>query len=250
MTRPRGARPGQSPAYYGKLPVRADFVGRRLPRPTLEHWDGWLQQCLACSQAVLGAAWDDHYLTAPAWRFALPARVCGEAALIGVLVPSVDAVGRCFPLLLAQELPESAEPTALAAEATPWFEAAEALSLEALSIGFDLAALDHPLPAPTAVPLRPPADPAAAEPVGLWVGLPMLSALRATLARTPGIGPRSALWWTGGGGGFRPGLAVTIGLIPPAGFTALLDDSWTSHGWRSIDDTAPATSEIVWDRDA
>ncbi len=95
---------------YGKLPARADFIARRLARTTVEPWDRWMQACLAHSQQVLAAAWQDHYLTAPPWRLVLPAGACGPTALIGVLVPSVDAVGRCFPFLIAQELGDELAP--------------------------------------------------------------------------------------------------------------------------------------------
>src|SRR5262245_12297092 len=124
MTMTRDAFYSRPTGYYGKLPARADFVGRRLARPMIERWDRWLQQCLAHSQATLAAEWEGSYLSAPVWRLALPARVCGDSALIGVLVSSVDAVGRCFPLLLAQELAEEANTAWIATAAQGWYEAA------------------------------------------------------------------------------------------------------------------------------
>jgi type VI secretion system protein ImpM len=251
MTPPRGAFAGQPTGYYGKLPARADFVGRRLARPMIECWDSWLQQCLARSQAVLTASWQSLYLTAPAWRFVLPAGTCGASTLIGVVVPSADAVGRCFPLLLAQELPETADTVAIATGAASWFDAIESLALDALDGAFDLAALDRKLPA-LAYPSLPHGanEPATAYPIGLWVGLPMLSALGAVLCKTAGIGTRSALWWTGGGGGFLPCVAVTTGLVAPAGFAALLDGAWARHGWNGAPDPAATDAEQAWDRDA
>lgn len=250
MTVSRGAFGGRPAGYYGKLPARADFVGRRLARTVIECWDNWLQQCLARSQTTLAAAWEGRYLTAPVWRFALPARVCGDSALIGVLVSSVDAVGRCFPLLLAQELPEAANTAAIATAAAGWFEAAETLALDALDSGFDLCALDQPLPAVPSMPRHVSHGAAARYSVGLWIGLPMLSALGAVLRGTSGLGPRPALWWTAGGGGFRPGVAITAGLIAPAGFAALLDDAWTRHGWHGAPDPVCSGSEPDWDRES
>jgi type VI secretion system protein ImpM len=253
MTLSRGVRGSQPAGYYGKLPARADFVNRRLARRTVQRWDNWLQQCLARSQSALGAAWEDCYLTAPAWRFALPARICGDSALIGVLVPSVDAVGRCFPLLLAQELPETTDATTIAAGASAWFEAAERLALEALDGAFDLATLDRPLPAlsPSLPPMGQPllGGAAASYPVGLWIGLPMLSALGAVLRTTAGVGPRPALWWTAGGEEFGPAVAISTGLVAPTGFAALLDGAWARHGWRGAPDPAPGDPEPAWDRD-
>jgi type VI secretion system protein ImpM len=248
MTVSRGLLGGRPAGYYGKLPARADFVGRRLARPTIECWDSWLQQCLARSQATLAAAWEGIYLTAPIWRFALPARICGDNALIGVLVSSVDAVGRCFPLLLAQELPEAADTAAIATAASAWFEAAETLALNALEGEFDLRTLDRPMPAIPALPPHTARGAAASYPIGFWIGLPMLSALGAVLRETSGLGSRPALWWTGGGGGSDPGVAITAGLIAPAGFAALLDGAWARHGWHGAPD--PAGSEPDWDRDS
>jgi type VI secretion system protein ImpM len=250
MNLPRDRVPGRPVGYFGKLPVRADFVGRRLSRSTIECWDAWLQQCLASSQAALPATWTDHYLTAPVWRFALPAGICGDSALAGVLVPSADAVGRCFPLLLALELPAAADTVAVAAGAAVWFEAVETLALEALDEAFELAALDRPLPG-----LDCPHSPhnahgtAMADPIGRWIPLPTLSMLGAVLRETAGLGAHPALWWTGGGAEFPPGVAITTGLMSPARFAALLDGAWARHGWRDTPDTAAADREPVWDRD-
>lgn len=242
--------PSQPVGCFGKLPARADFIGRRLSRSAVECWDAWLQQCLAHSQAVLLAAWPDRYLTAPVWRFALPAGVCGDSALAGVLVPSADAVGRCFPLLLAAELPAATDTVAVAAGAASWFEAVEALALEALDVAFELAALDRLLPGLECPHLpRNAGDRAGLEPIGRWIALPMLSALGSVLRETAGIGARPALWWTGGGAGFRPGVAVTAGLVAPAGFAALLDGDWERHGWCGALDAAAADSGPAWDRD-
>ncbi|HUB50006.1 MAG TPA: type VI secretion system-associated protein TagF [Acetobacteraceae bacterium] len=251
MSVPRDRLPGQPVGYFGKLPARADFIGRRLSRSTVECWDSWLQQCLARSQAALLATWTDRYLTAPVWRFVLPGGVFGDNGLAGVLVPSGDAVGRCFPLLLALELPAAADTVAVAAGGAAWFEAVETLALEALDEVFELAALDRALPG-----LECPHLPHAARgtailnPISRWIPLPMLSALGAVLRETAGIGARPALWWTGGGAGFRPGVAVTAGMMAPARFAALLDGAWARHGWRGGPGTAVADGEPAWDRDS
>ena len=72
-------------------------------------WDGWLQECLAASRAALGERWLDIYLTSPAWRFACAAGACGPAPVVGVMVPSVDRVGRYFPLTSSPSCPTSAD---------------------------------------------------------------------------------------------------------------------------------------------
>jgi type VI secretion system protein ImpM len=236
-------------AYYGKLPARADFISRRLPRATIEAWDGWLQAGLSRSQKALGAAWQDHYLTMPVWRFALPAGICGPATLAGVLVPSVDAVGRFFPLLIAQEMPATADPIGIATDAAPWFDAAEGRALAALEANFDLAELDRPLPAMVAGTSEFARDPAASHPVGAWIKLPALAALPMVLRQAADLGPCPALWWTSGGTAFQPGLAVTAGLVAPYGFAALLDGDWVRHGWHISGGEVLPKADLDWDRD-
>ncbi len=91
--------------WYGKLPAVGDFALRRLPTPMVERCDAWLSNGLAASQQALGSDWLDLYLTAPIWRFAWWPGIAGAAAWMGVLMPSVDRVGRYFPLLLAAPCP-------------------------------------------------------------------------------------------------------------------------------------------------
>jgi type VI secretion system protein ImpM len=242
---------GRPPSCYGKLPARADFIARRLPRATLEVWDPWLQACLEQSRQALGAAWQDLFLTAPPWRLVLPAGACGQAALIGVLVPSMDAVGRCFPFLVAQEVPAAADPVGLALAGERWLRAAETLAMRALDDDFDLAALELPLP-PVPIPAAaiPHGNPATRPAAGSWTDLDGHALPAAALGRaTPG-GGQPSLWWTGGGARFSASLAVTAGMVAPRGFAALLDGDATRHGWtRTAGAAAPPEADAAWDRD-
>src|SRR5688572_18349977 len=86
--------------FFGKLPCRGDFLRRRVPEEFVAAWDEWLQLCLTQSREQLGDAWRDAYLAGPIWRFVLAEGVCGTGAYAGVLMPSVDRVGRCFPLTI------------------------------------------------------------------------------------------------------------------------------------------------------
>ncbi len=90
--------------WYGKLPAAGDFMSRRLPAEFVDLWDRWLQAGIAHSRAELGEQWPDLYLTFPVWRFLLPADGQHECAWCGVLLPSVDRVGRLFPLTVCQPL--------------------------------------------------------------------------------------------------------------------------------------------------
>lgn len=91
------------PAWFGKLPGTGDFAQRRLSPDFVEVWDHWLQIGLQSLRAERDD-WLAHYLEAPLWSFALGPQVIGANPWVGVLMPSVDSVGRYFPLTLAIEL--------------------------------------------------------------------------------------------------------------------------------------------------
>ena len=115
---------------FGKLPAKRDFVQKDMPRELMDLLDPWLQSALQESQAALGDQWLDHYLSSPIWRFWLGAGVIGRPVL-GALMPSVDWIGRYFPLcLVATSETAIAPPEVNPQEA--WFEAAEGLMLHQL----------------------------------------------------------------------------------------------------------------------
>lgn len=92
--------------WHGKLPTLGDFATRRLPPDVVQAWDEWLSEGLAALQQQAG--WLDAYLASPSWRFLLMPGVlpgaAGDSAWAGVLMPSVDRVGRYYPLTIAQPL--------------------------------------------------------------------------------------------------------------------------------------------------
>src|SRR5262245_59038751 len=93
-----------SAGFFGKLPTHGDFLRRDLPDSFVNPWDEWLQRALARSRDSLGDTWRPTYLTSPAWRFVLAPGACGERAWAGVLIPSMDRVGRCYPFCVAVAL--------------------------------------------------------------------------------------------------------------------------------------------------
>jgi serine/threonine protein phosphatase Stp1 len=92
---------------FGKLPGHGDFVRRGLPQSFLGPWDAWLQAGVGHAMGAMGRAFGAGWASAPSWRFHLPAGVCGATEVVGVLLPSADAVGREFPLTLAALLPDA-----------------------------------------------------------------------------------------------------------------------------------------------
>src|SRR5215207_3788696 len=118
--------------FYGTLPSHGDFVRRRVSEGFVDAWDGWLRQCLPASRTTFGSRWLELYLTSPAWRFVCAAGACGPAPVIGVMAPSVDHVGRYFPITLVAELAPDISLMA-AAGWERFFDSAERLVIETLA---------------------------------------------------------------------------------------------------------------------
>ena len=143
------------PGWYGKLPSLGDFASRRLPPLFVEPWDRWLAAGLA-SWRQRDEAWLEVFLAAPTLRFALGAGLpFGKSpGYAGVLMPSVDRVGRYFPLTIVR-------PRAAGEAQVPvaWLETLERLAVAALEGDWSAERLDAELGA-----LDDEAAPADAEP--------------------------------------------------------------------------------------
>jgi len=134
--------------WTGKLPSNADFVSRRVPPGFREPWDRWLAAVLAGSRERLRERWQDAFLQAPAWRFVLAPEVLSPEGWAGLLVPSVDSVGRYFPLTVVCVLPaESLDPAATLRRAGGWFAEIETVAFGALEPKADPEAFDATLAA-------------------------------------------------------------------------------------------------------
>lgn len=122
-----------APGWHGKLPTLGDFASRRLDAGFVEPWDAWLSAGLLALRQARPEQWLPAYLGSPSWRFlllpgALPG-AAGAQAWCGVLMPSVDRVGRYFPLTLAQPLgPDLPAASAL----WPWLARLDDLARDAL----------------------------------------------------------------------------------------------------------------------
>lgn len=82
----------EHPALFGKLPGHGDFIARGVPAGLRERLDIWLSAWLEAGQATHGEGFVGVYEGAAPWLFEGPAATA-------VLLPSMDAVGRHFPLL-------------------------------------------------------------------------------------------------------------------------------------------------------
>ncbi|GMV31518.1 MAG: hypothetical protein AMXMBFR59_36430 [Rhodanobacteraceae bacterium] len=101
--------------FYGKIPSLGDFVTRSLPRDQIGLADEWMQSGLFALRSV-SESWLDSYLVSPVWQFVLPAGMWSAAPLCGLLMPSVDRVGRYFPFFTSAPLSALANGDA----GTPW----------------------------------------------------------------------------------------------------------------------------------
>lgn len=228
---------------YGKLPAFGDFVTRRLPPAFVEPWDQWLQESVAGSRALMGASWLSRYLEAPVWRFLLASGVIDDSAYAGVLVPSVDRVGRYFPLTLAMDLGCDPDAAASFAASRDWFRALEDLGLDALGMPLDFDAFDAKL---AATPL-PPVD-FVASGVDDTVPFAFDSGRHVGMALPDGLEMGNDNWhamvaqvrkpvslWSTGSNEVLGRIYLAVDGLPAANpFCAMLNGDWEKHGWRFV----------------
>ena len=180
MTPPTTASPG----YFGKLPAKGDFLSWRVPTDLLARWDGWLGELTLVSREAAGPAWPEVWLTAPLWHFTLGAGLVADHPACGVLIASVDRVGRMFPFTIIGEA--GGEPE------EDWTEQVEVLALAALADDADLAALQEGLRS-----LGPPRS-------------------------ASGVAPGQSIWWCRGSDLAAPRRSIVEGLPSPEASRAMI----------------------------
>ncbi|WP_180982478.1 type VI secretion system-associated protein TagF [Methylocella silvestris] len=197
---------------YGKLPSKRDFIAFSAPRAFLRLWEPWIEHGLAFGHARGSEEeWAEAFNSAPIWRFWLGPALCGEA-FIGAFMPSVDALGRMYPLTLIGAAageerldPPDVDPREL------WFASVEQLLLDALD-------LETPLPALLARLKTLCASPAPDENTGVLAGA--FARMRAELQDC--APDEASFWWTIGGPAFPPLALAQIGMPPEAAFADML----------------------------
>ena len=223
-----------SAGLFGKLPARRDFISANASKRFLHVWEPWLQSGIATSRRMLGPAWTEAYNRAPIWRFWLGSDFCGEAT-IGAFMPSVDGVGRQFPLaVFAGEAENSVAPPEIDSNDL-WCEAAEAILLHALEHGAALEAIVAEvatMPAPVLQPRAGEAAGARELPDGAILVRNVDHGILLAFNEAQQFAHRRALaswsfWWTVGGEGFRPHVLSQVGLPSAARFVDTLTGSFT-----------------------
>ncbi len=234
-----------TPGFFGKLQSHGDFITRQLPTTFTGKWDSWLQESLNASKNQLADKWLETYLTSPVWCFALSSNICGNESWAGVLMPSVDNVGRYFPLTIAIVLPPGFTPIQIQeAGKCGWYEKAEALALSTLADDFQFKAFEDALLA-IGSPLEELKSGMYSQPVGIdnrnsiHVTIPSAEQIEQGYTRLANYAlstlyTTTSLWWTNGSEKVVPSLLACNGLPPSSGLSAFLDGGWGRWGWREF----------------
>jgi type VI secretion system protein ImpM len=237
------AEPVNTLGYYGKVPTHGDFVTRGLPRSFIEPWDLWLQEAILTSRQQLGESWLNHYLTSPLYHFALSPGICGNSGWIGVLMPSVDRIGRYYPMTIGLMTNTDMNPFT-AMQKTAWFAQIEEIALSCLKDDYDLDEFNQAIdrlgrtigPIPTDVlPLterndRLPLRASWRQPLNSLATLtdlifPFLDRVLSERCLA------YSLWWTEGSEQIPSSFLFSEGLPPVESVAAMFDGDWHKWGW-------------------
>lgn len=232
----------RDPGFFGKLPTQGDFLSRRLPQEFLRVWDPWLQTALTESRASLEEGWLDAYLTSPIWQFVLTGGVAGQSPWAGLLMPSVDRIGRYFPLTVACALPPSCNPFSVMDSAADWFSRTRSVMLAALEGATDVQEMDAQLLATCALPpqvLYPTVAPAGTDNQGWRLALERPAQIGQV---TPALLHHAltevffaySLWWSEGSERITPSLLLSQCLPTGDAFESLYTGDWSSGSWWDL----------------
>jgi type VI secretion system protein ImpM len=231
--------------YHGKVPSHGDFVSRGLPPTFMGPWDLWLQEAIHSSRQQLKGDWLDYYLTSPIYRFVLSPGICGDSTWMGIIMPSVDKVGRYYPMTICRMDKQSANPFTLLHSDTEWFDQIELLARSCLNDNFNLDGFYHAICQLSPQPLNQTGGNGDSQTAPNGCYFPR--ALRQPLSSTdeiPGILPAIldrllkehhfaySVWYTQGSENVSPSLLTCIGFPPFDGIAALFDGNWQQWGWE------------------
>ncbi len=120
---------------FGKIPSLGDFFRIGVTPNFVEPWDNWLQNGMRVTRTILGNQWQTCFMSAPIWRFTLSAGQAGPDTVLGVMMPSVDRVGREFPLTLVARIMGKPSSLQIHFGAGSVFEKLENIALDTLEDG-------------------------------------------------------------------------------------------------------------------
>lgn len=223
---------------FGKLPNYGDFLSRDLPSQYTDIWDAWLQNYVSGSQEQLGEHWLDIYLTSPIWRFTFSPGVIDDQIWLGLMIPSVDRVGRYFPFSVVCSLQTHFPVTTVHEQAHDWFEAVETILFDALEGQLQLdELLDHINALPLIINASYQTQASPHSPMGTVTRsasstcnanelYPLL--LDTTLKQ---LHTSYSLWSTAGSQYVEPCMFACKAMPATSGIAAMLDGDWGQSRW-------------------
>lgn len=231
--------------YYGKVPTHGDFVSKGLPRSFIDPWDLWLQEAILTSRRQLDNRWLDYFLTSPLYHFALSPGICGDTGWLGILMPSVDKVGRYYPMTISLMIREGINPFD-ALQKKEWSAKLENLALFCLKDSYDLDefndGVDQLIKEIVFEASNPCSftdrmnnqvfDPAWQQSLNGLESIPdIYSSLLDNVLKDRCFA--YSLWWTKGSEHVSPSFLFSEGLPPYENVAAMFDGNWQQWGWAS-----------------
>lgn len=227
-------------ACYGKIRSKGDFVSRNLDYQVQDYLDQWLQSSFKISQEQIGDDWLKCYLTSPIWRFVI-SDLAMNKDIVGLMMPSIDKVGRYYPLFLLEVFDDGA----LCGNElnSKSFEELEELAMGTLDAGEEGHKFFEAL--------NQSGFPLLSE-------LPPVSELLRRLSLKQGVIKQDVaeylwqddgqyllfehenrtddtlrgVWWTEGSEAIQKSLIYCQAFPPVEGFSAMLDGDWQRWGWQ------------------
>ncbi len=231
--------------YYGKVSTHGDFVSRGLPASFINPWDAWLQEAIINSQQQLGESWLSCYLTGPIYHFVLAPGICGEHGWMGIMMPSVDRIGRYYPMTIVTMNRLQINPFIALQDETDWFTQVENLALSSLEDNFNLQQFNRELDLLKAKVLSNHCDLVA--PTKQIAQQATHHAWQKTMQAEQTISQilpcfldnllkehcfAYSVWWTQGSEQVDSSFLICEGLPPFDGVAAMLDGDWQKWGWE------------------
>lgn len=225
---------------YGKLPAYGDFIFRNLNSTFINPWDEWLQHFISGSRQQLGDEWLNIYLSSPIWRFVISPGVLDNTMWAGFMMPSVDRVGRYFPVSVVKPFPASVNPVNFIVNQQNWFNQLETICLSALEGKIDADQLVAMMETVNVFPrdsYQPTQNMFDMGPMLFGVNSSADNSLNSMLPYMLNAALSTSLtsyslWTTAGSELVSPVLFSCQGLPPVAGIASMLDGQWQQRNWK------------------
>lgn len=215
--------------YFGKLPIRGDFIQRNLDADFVSLWDEWLQRVISASRTTLGDQWLNCYLVSPIWRYTLC--LDNGAKYAGIMLPSVDKVGRYFPFTISINLDKEDDVIEFVMTNNTWYEQAEFIALQALEEQIDYDQLNQAIENLSLIDISEPPSKLEQNTKAYRVQLSDNMSLHSGFSRIQSFvcSPRQQItsyWWNHGNDQDKGNLLCCLGMPDDTIFIAMLDGQW------------------------